>query len=113
MVQWAKAQDERGHKAPIVVLSSVPKEQLDALVDEARAETGLDIMGRSGVPYSLDDLDLVNARHARTILIMDPKHHEEAEARRPPCDGCSDGARVCAVSAIALPLSSGRAVVGL
>ena len=87
VLQWAKAQDERGQRAPIVVLSNVPKAELDELVDEARAETGLDIMGRSGVPYSLDDLDLVNARHARTILIMDPQHHATFEVRG--CTRCS------------------------
>jgi hypothetical protein len=74
-VQWAKAQIDRGKKAPIVVLADLPKNQLDELVDAARAETGLDMMGRSGLPYNLDDLEMVNATEAKTIIVMDPKHH--------------------------------------
>jgi hypothetical protein len=78
-VQWAKAQIDRGKKAPIVVMADLPKEELDELVDTARAETGLDVMGRSGLPYSLNDLELVNAAKARTIIVMDPQHHVESD----------------------------------
>ena len=84
-VQWAKAQGERGTHGTIVLLADQPKEDLDEVVDTLKAETGLDIVARSGLPYSLDDLDLVGASDASTIIIMDPNHHVHEQARRASC----------------------------
>lgn len=49
--QWAKAQLERGQRAPIVLLADKPKDVLNGIVDRIRSETKLDIMAREGVPY--------------------------------------------------------------
>lgn len=51
MLQWAKAQLERGHRAPIVLLADKPKSVLNEIVDTIRSETKMDIMAREGVPY--------------------------------------------------------------
>ena len=80
--QWAKASEERDMSSVIVLLADKPKEELDDLVDELRRETGLEIMAREGRPYSLDDLDLVSAADAGTIVIMDPGHHLHGQVRR-------------------------------
>ena len=80
--QWAKASEERDMSSVIVLLADKPKEELDDLVDELRKETGLEIMAREGRPYSLDDLDLVSAADAGTIVIMDPGHHLHGQVRR-------------------------------
>lgn len=79
LLQWAKAQLERGERSPIVILANAPKAELDAMVAEIRAETGMDIMAREGLPYKLDDLDLVGAADAKTVIIMDPMHHLHGE----------------------------------
>jgi hypothetical protein len=52
------------------VLADEPKEDLDEMIGEIRAETGMDIMAREGLSYSLGDLDLVNAVEAKSIIIM-------------------------------------------
>jgi hypothetical protein len=76
-VQWAKASAERNRSSVIVLMADEPKEELDDFVDELRNETGLEIMARSGLPYSLDDLDMVGAADAGTIVIMNPGHRRE------------------------------------
>lgn len=50
-LQWAKAQQERGQRAPIVLLANKPKTVLNDIVDRIRSETRMDIMAREGVPY--------------------------------------------------------------
>ena len=86
-MQWAKAQEERNAKAPIVLMANVPKAELDEIVDEIRAETGLEIMAREGLPYSLDDLDMVNAAEAKSIIIMGAHADikQKCDARDPVC----------------------------
>lgn len=81
VLQWAKAQEVRGTKCSLVLLADRSKEELDAVVATAKAESNLDIMARRGRPYSVEDLDLVNAAEARTIIIMDPDHHTQAQVR--------------------------------
>ena len=72
-MQWSVAQKESGHAgAPVVVLADMPKEVLDVVIDAMREQTGLDIMGREGRPYNIDDLNLVSAGTARTVILMDP-----------------------------------------
>jgi hypothetical protein len=73
-VQWAKGQRERGNSTPIIILSESPKEELDELVAEIRAETGLDIMAREGRPCAARDLRMVSASEAQNIIIMDPHY---------------------------------------
>lgn len=51
VLQWAKAQLERGQRAPIVLLADKPKDALNDIVDSIRSETRMDIMAREGVPY--------------------------------------------------------------
>ena len=80
-MQWAKAQEVRGTKSSLVLLADRPKEELDALVATAKSESRLDIMARRGRPYSVEDLEIVNAAEARTIIIMDPGHHTHAQVR--------------------------------
>jgi hypothetical protein len=88
LLQWAKAQLERGVRSPIVVLANAPKAELDAMVGEIRAETGMDIMAREGLPYKLDDLDLVGAADAKIVIIMDPMYHLQGEVCSRLCTAC-------------------------
>eukprot|EP00892_Ulva_mutabilis_P008060 jgi/Ulvmu1/5626/UM023_0165.1 len=85
--QWAWAQKERGQKSPMVLLADKPKEVLNGIVDTIRSETRMDVMAREGVPYNVDDLRLVSANKAKTIIIMDPhhgSHSQESHAPVPP-----------------------------
>lgn len=50
-MQWALAQRERGQSAPIVLLADLPKGDLDSMVENLKADTRMDIMARTGVPY--------------------------------------------------------------
>jgi hypothetical protein len=50
-------------------------------VATAKAESRLDILAQRGRPYSIDDLDLVNAAEAATLIVMDPGHHSHAQVR--------------------------------
>lgn len=55
-----------------MVLADVPKSELDEMVNEIRRQTGMDVMGREGRPYNLEDLEMVAASSAKTIILMDP-----------------------------------------
>eukprot|EP00892_Ulva_mutabilis_P008063 jgi/Ulvmu1/5629/UM023_0168.1 len=75
--QWAMAQRERGQSNPIVLLADQPKADLDSIVNNVRAETKMDIMARTGVPYNVDDLRLVSADKANTVIVMNPENNDE------------------------------------
>ena len=80
VLQFAKAQEVRNTKSAVVLLADRPKAELDALVSAVRTETAsFDIMAREGRPHNIDDLELVNAKEARTIIVMDPGRHIQAQ----------------------------------
>lgn len=68
-MQWALAQKERGQHEPIVLLADEPKDDLDEIVDNIKAETGMNVMARSGIPYVRPDAPqpLVSLKHLAVL----------------------------------------------
>ncbi|KAK9861239.1 hypothetical protein WJX84_011733 [Apatococcus fuscideae] len=73
--QIAVSRRERDNFAgPVVILANRPKLEMDAECNQGLAGMGLDVDTRSGVPFSVTDLEKVAAGTARTVLLLSNDH---------------------------------------
>lgn len=55
---------------PVVILSDRPKEEMDRELKKGLASYDLEWHTRTGMPYSISDLDKVAAGSAQTVLLL-------------------------------------------
>ena len=69
---------------PVVILSDRPKEDMDRELKKGLASYDLEWHTRTGMPYSISDLDRVAAGSAQTVLLLQDDT-VEVGLGQPPC----------------------------
>ena len=68
---------------PVVILANRPKLEMDAECNQGLAGMGLDVDTRSGVPFSVSDLEKVAAGTARTVLLLSSSQTTQVSCTEP------------------------------